>query len=120
MTAKLIEKMITSRELSPAARDMDTFSVLSDWAEANAVEFVSVYHNGEWDDYGIEFESDNDTRRIILTSAYSEWHDIVLYFETTDADLLNRLAVFEKHSPGILTRDNSIDPSVEDMRVASK
>lgn len=120
MTAKLIEKMIDSRELSPASRDMDVFSVLSDWADANAVESVSVCHDGEWDDYGIEFESDNDTRRIILTSAYSEWNDIVLYFDTTDADLLNRLAVFENHSPGILTRDNGIDPYVVDMRVASE
>lgn len=111
----LIEKMIQSRELSPAARDMDPFDVLCQWAETNAVEFVNVTTKDGTDVYGWSVENDGITRRIVLVNG-NEWHDIVLYFDTTDKDLLASIQPFV--DSGILSRPDGLDEFVLNLSPA--
>ena len=108
----LIENMIQSGELSPAARDMDPFDVLTQWAEANAIETVSAFTYGGWDDYAWEAEDDGTTRRIVLTAPVP-YNDVVLYFDTTDADLIAALDKFKES--GVFKRDNGLDMCVTRM-----
>ena len=108
----LIDNMIQSGELSAAARDMDPFDVLTQWAEANALDTVSAYAGGGWDDYKWEAENDGTTRRIVLTAPIP-FNDVVLYFSTTDADLLAALDKFKES--GAFDRDNGLDPYVTRM-----
>lgn len=113
--SKLIENMIQARELSPAARDADPFDTLVEWAEANALETVSAYVEGEWDDYAWEATNDGTTRRIVLVSALP-LNDVVLYFRTTDEAMRARLEPFE--TSGIFKRDGHLDMIVTNMRPA--
>ena len=108
----LIENMIQSGELSPAARDMDPFDALTQWAEANAIDAVSAYVDSAWDDYAWEATNDGTTRRIVL-KAPVPYNDVVLYFSTTDADLLAALDKFKES--GAFDRDNGLDPYVTRM-----
>lgn len=108
--SKLIENMIQARELSPAARDADPFDTLVEWAEANALETVSAYVEGEWDDYAWEATNDGTTRRIVL-KAPIPFNDVVLYFSTTDEELQAFLDMFGKSSDAF-KRDNGLDMGV--------
>lgn len=108
----LIENMIQSGELAPAARDMDPYDTLVQWAEANALDTVSAYVDGAWDDYAWEAEDDGITRRIVLTAPVP-YNDVVLYFHTTDAELLAALELFK--GSGAFGRDNGFDLGVTRM-----
>ena len=108
----LIENMIQSGELSPAARDADPYDTLVQWAEANALDTVSAYVDGVWDDYAWEATNDGTTRRIVLLSA-QPFNDVVLYFSTTDAEWLAALEPFK--ASRAFERDNGLDMSVERM-----
>ena len=113
--SKLIENMIQARELSPAARDADPFDTLVEWAEANALDTVSAYVDGAWDDYAWEATNDGTTRRIVL-KAPIPFNDVVLYFHTTDEELLAALEPFE--ASGVFKRDEHLDMIVTNMRPA--
>ena len=113
--SKLIENMIQARELSPAARDADPFDTLVQWAEVNAIETVSAYSYGGWDEFKWEAEDDGTTRRIVLVSSLP-FNDVVLYFHTTDEELLAALEPFE--ASGVFKRDNGLDMSVERLTPA--
>lgn len=102
----LIENMIQSGELSPAARDADPFDALTQWAEANAIETVSAYVDGVWDDYAWEATNDGTTRRIVL-KAPVPYNDVVLYFSTTDEELQTFVNMFGKSSDAF-KRDNGL------------
>ena len=110
----LIENMIQSGELSPAARDADPYDTLVQWAEANALDTVSAYSYGGWDDYAWEATNDGTTRRIVLLSA-QPFNDVVLYFSTTDAEWLAALEPFKAcllyTSPSPRDRQKSRMPS---------
>lgn len=109
----LIENMIQAGTLAPAARDMNPFDVLSQWAEANALDTVSAYVDGAWDDYAWEATNDGTTRRIVL-KAPVPYNDVVLYFETTDEELQAFLNMFSESSDAF-KRDNGLDLGVTRM-----
>ena len=112
----LIENMIQSGELSPAARDADPFDALTQWAEANVVSTVSAYVDGSWDDYAWKVENDGTTRRIVLMSPIP-LNDVVLYFSTTDEEWRAFRDMVSKSSDAF-KRDNGLDIGVTRMCIA--
>lgn len=67
----LIENMINSRELSPAARNMSAADVLQAWVEANAAETVKLETLGVEEESLIgvlAFERDGDALSVLLNT----------------------------------------------------
>ncbi|MCC5698922.1 hypothetical protein LH612_37885, partial [Klebsiella pneumoniae] len=85
----------------------------SQWAAANALDTVSAYVDGAWDDYAWEATNDGTTRRIVL-KAPVPYNDVVLYFSTTDGELQAFLDMFSKSSDAF-KRDNGLDMGVTRM-----